>query len=306
MEDYEKLEKVGEGTYGKVYKAKCKKTGKTVALKKTRLEMEEEGVPSTTLREVSLLQMLSKSVHVVRLLNVEHITEYNKPMLYLVFEYLDTDLKKYMDALGKGPSHPLDPKIVKNFMYQLLIGVAHCHSHGVMHRDLKPQNLLVDKDRGLVKIADLGLGRAFTVPIKSYTHEIVTLWYRAPEVLLGATHYSTPVDMWSVGCIFAEMAHKVPLFPGDSELQQLLHIFKMLGTPNDKIWPGLSNHRDWHEFPQWSAQNLARFVPELDEKGVDLLKQCLEYDPAKRITAKDALQHPYFDDFDKSQLDALF
>ncbi|CAI5995888.1 unnamed protein product [Closterium sp. NIES-65] len=195
-----------------------------------------------------------------RLLNVEHITEYNKPMLYLVFEYLDTDLKKYMDAIGKGPSHPLDPKILKNFMYQLLIGVAHCHSHGVMHRDLKPQNLLVDKDRGLVKIADLGLGRAFTVPIKSYTHEIVTLWYRAPEVLLGATHYSTAVDMWSVGCIF------------DSELEQLLRIFEILGTPNDKIWPGVSDHRDWHEFPQWSAQSLARFVPELDKNGVDLLK----------------------------------
>ncbi|CAI5998298.1 unnamed protein product [Closterium sp. NIES-64] len=149
-------------------------------------------------------------------------------MLYLVFEYLDTDLKKYMDAIGKGPSHPLDPKILKNFMYQLLIGVAHCHSHGVMHR---------------------------------CRLQIVTLWYRAPEVLLGATHYSTAVDMWSVGCIF-----------GDSELEQLLRIFEILGTPNDKIWPGVSDHRDWHEFPQWSAQSLARFVPELDKNGADLLK----------------------------------
>ena len=183
--------------------------------------MEEEGVPSTALREVSLLQMLSESDHVVKLLSVEHVEENNKPILYLVFEYLDTDLKKYMDLTGK--STPMPKNVVKSFMYQLIKGVTHCHKHGVLHRDLKPQNLLVDKNTSTLKIADLGLGRAFSIPLKSYTHEIVTLWYRAPEVLLGSTHYSTPVDMWSVGCIFAEMARKSPLFPGDSELQQLLH-----------------------------------------------------------------------------------
>eukprot|EP00897_Mesotaenium_endlicherianum_P003892 jgi/Mesen1/3530/ME000197S02542 len=302
MDNYEKLEKVGEGTYGKVYKAKCKKTGRIVALKKTRLEMEEEGVPSTALREISLLQMLSKSVYVVRLLCVEHVDENGKPMLYLVFEYLDTDLKKFMDIHGKGPNHPLPTRTVQSFMYQLCKGVAHCHSHGVMHRDLKPQNLLVDKDKGLVKIADLGLGRAFTVPLKSYTHEIVTLWYRAPEVLLGATYYSTPVDMWSTGCIFAEMARKTPLFPGDSELQQLLHIFRLLGTPSECTWPGVSKLRDWHDFPQWQPQSLARHVPELNAHGVDLLQKMLVYEPSKRISAKEALNHPYFDDLDKSQL----
>eukprot|EP00850_Spirogloea_muscicola_P006966 SM000034S12720 [mRNA] locus=s34:382349:384542:- [translate_table: standard] len=299
MEAYEKLEKVGEGTYGKVYKAKCKKTGRLVALKKTRLEMEDEGVPSTALREVSLLQMLSQCIYVVRLLCVEHVDEGGKPMLYLVFEYLDTDLKKYMDIHGRGPSHPLPHKT--SFMYQLCKGVAHCHSHGVMHRDLKPQNLLVDKEKGLLKIADLGLGRAFTVPLKSYTHEIVTLWYRAPEVLLGATHYSTPVDMWSVGCIFAEMARKAPLFPGDSELQQLLHIFKVLGTPKENTWPGVSRLRDWHEFPQWQLQDLTEVVKGLDPAGIDLLKKMLEYDPSQRVSAKEALRHPYFDDLDKSQ-----
>eukprot|EP00850_Spirogloea_muscicola_P017657 SM000154S01392 [mRNA] locus=s154:108273:110487:+ [translate_table: standard] len=299
MEAYEKLEKVGEGTYGKVYKAKCRKTGRLVALKKTRLEMEDEGVPSTALREVSLLQMLSQCIYVVRLLCVEHVDEGGKPMLYLVFEYLDTDLKKYMDIHGRGPSHPLPHKT--SFMYQLCKGVAHCHSHGVMHRDLKPQNLLVDKEKGLLKIADLGLGRAFTVPLKSYTHEIVTLWYRAPEVLLGATHYSTPVDMWSVGCIFAELAHKAPLFPGDSELQQLLHIFKVLGTPKENTWPGVSRLRDWHEFPQWQPQDLTEVVKGLDPAGIDLLKKMLEYDPSQRVSAKEALRHPYFDDLDKSQ-----
>eukprot|EP00270_Netrium_digitus_P009733 TRINITY_DN2979_c0_g1_i1.p1 TRINITY_DN2979_c0_g1~~TRINITY_DN2979_c0_g1_i1.p1 ORF type:complete len:309 (+),score=70.09 TRINITY_DN2979_c0_g1_i1:479-1405(+) len=307
MDNYEKLEKVGEGTYGKVYKARCKKTGRLVALKKTRLEMEEEGVPSTALREVSLLQMLSQSIYVVRLLCVEHVDEGGKPMLYLVFEYLDTDLKKFMDMQGGGrsSSQPLPPKTVQSFMYQLCKGVAHCHSHGVMHRDLKPQNLLVDKEKGLLKIADLGLGRAFTVPLKSYTHEIVTLWYRAPEVLLGATYYSTPVDIWSVGCIFAEMARKTPLFPGDSELQQLLHIFKLLGTPSEASWPGVTKLRDWHEFPFWRPQSLAKVVPELSDynngTGIDLMEKMLQYDPAKRISAKEALQHPYFDDLDKSQ-----
>jgi len=300
-DQYEKLEKIGEGTYGKVYKAKDRTTGKLVALKKTRLEMEEEGVPSTALREVSLLQMLSESVYVVRLLKVEHVEEDGKAMLYLVFEFLDTDLKKFMDLTGRGSANPLAPSVVQNFMFQLLLGLAHCHRHGVMHRDLKPQNLLVDKAKNLLKIADLGLGRAFTVPVKSYTHEIVTLWYRAPEVLLGGTHYSTPVDMWSVGCIFAEMARKTPLFPGDSELQQLLHIFKLLGTPSEDVWPGVSRLRDWHEFPQWKPQNLSDTIPQLDSKGIDLLKSMLHYDPAKRIHATDALKHPYFDSLDKTQ-----
>lgn len=308
MENYEKLEKIGEGTYGKVYKARDKTTGRLVALKKTRLEMEEEGVPSTTLREISLLQMLSESNHIVKLLCVEHLEENGKPCLYLVFEFLSTDLKKWMDRNGKGPAHPLDPQIVKSFMYQLLKGLAHMHKHGVMHRDLKPQNLLVDDDteHPLLKIADLGLGRHFSIPIKSYTHEIVTLWYRAPEVLLGCTHYSPAVDIWSVACIMAELARKQAVFPGDSELQQLLYIFKLLGTPNEDVWPGVTQLRDWHEFPLWRAQDLDRVFPRLDEHGVDLMKRMFEYDPAKRINARDALQHPYFDDMEEREvIDAL-
>lgn len=146
-----------------------------------------------------------------RLLDVEHVEENGKPCLYLVFEYLTTDLKKYMDRNGKGPAHPLPKRTVKSMLYQLVKGLAHCHRHGVMHRDLKPQNLLVDDTSAepCLKVADLGLGRAFSVPVKSYTHEIVTLWYRAPEVLLGSAYYACPVDMWSVGCIFAELVRKV-------------------------------------------------------------------------------------------------
>ncbi|KAJ8647851.1 hypothetical protein MRB53_000874 [Persea americana] len=302
MEKYEKLEKVGEGTYGKVYKAQDKTTGQLVALKKTRLEMDEEGIPPTALREVSLLQMLSQSIYVVRLLCVEHVDKNGKPLLYLVFEYLDTDLKKFIDSHRRGPNpRPLPVSVIQSFLYQLCKGVAHCHSHGVLHRDLKPQNLLVDKEKGILKIADLGLGRAFTIPLKSYTHEIVTLWYRAPEVLLGSTHYSTGVDMWSVGCIFAEMVRRQALFAGDSELQQLLHIFRLLGTPTEEQWPGVKSLRDWHEYPQWKPQSLQRAVPSLEPEGLDLLSRMLQYDPANRISAKAALEHPYFDTLDKSQ-----
>lgn len=307
MENYEKLEKIGEGTYGKVYKAKDKATTRMVALKKTRLEMEEEGVPSTTLREISLLQMLSQSNHIVKLMCVEHLEENNKPCIYLVFEFLSTDLKKFMDKTGKGPANPLPVQLVKSFMYQLLKGVAHMHRHGVMHRDLKPQNLLVDDSlpHPLLKVADLGLGRHFSIPIKAYTHEIVTLWYRAPEVLLGATHYAPAVDMWSVACIFAELVRKQALFPGDSELQQLLHIFKLLGTPAEDMWPGVTQLRDWHEFPVWHPQDLTKVFPKLEPAGLDLMRSMFEYDPAMRITAKDALAHPYFDDLDKAMVDAL-
>ncbi|XP_020237774.1 cyclin-dependent kinase B1-1 [Cajanus cajan] len=315
MDKYEKLEKVGEGTYGKVYKAREKASGKLVALKKTRLEMDEEGVPPTALREVSLLQLLSQSLYIVRLLNVEHVDKvpkahaassnpqaHTKPILYLVFEYLDTDLKKFIDSHRKGPNpRPLPPSLLQSFLFQLCKGVAHCHGHGVLHRDLKPQNLLLDQHKGILKIADLGLGRAFTVPLKSYTHEIVTLWYRAPEVLLGATHYSTGVDIWSVGCIFAEMVRRQPLFPGDSEFQQLINIFKMLGTPTEEQWPGVTSLRDWHVYPRWEPQSLARNVPTLGPDGLDLLSKMLRYNPSERISAKAALDHPYFDSLDKSQ-----
>ncbi|KAJ4771989.1 Cyclin-dependent kinase 2 [Rhynchospora pubera] len=302
MEKYEKLEKVGEGTYGKVYKAQDKATGQLVALKKTRLEMDEEGIPPTALREVSILQLLAQSIYIVRLLCVEHVQKNGKPILYLVFEFLETDLKKFIDTYRRGPNaRPMPANVIKSFMYQLCKGVAHCHSHGVLHRDLKPQNLLVDNEKGILKIADLGLGRSFTLPVKCYTHEIVTLWYRAPEVLLGITHYSTGVDMWSVGCIFAEMVRRQALFPGDSELQQLLHIFRLLGTPTEKQWPGVTTLKDWHEYPQWKPQDLARAVPTLESEGVDLLSRMLRFDPAERISAKEAMEHPYFDSLDKSQ-----
>ncbi|RUS18361.1 cell division control protein [Endogone sp. FLAS-F59071] len=247
-------------------------------------------VPRVT-TEVLIYQSLpvNQTLSPHRLLDIIH----NETKLYLVFEFLDMDLKKYMDAAG---SQGMTPQHVKSFLSQLVHGVAYCHSHRILHRDLKPQNLLIDK-MGKLTIADLGLARAFGIPMRTYTHEVVTLWYRSPEILLGSRHYSTAVDMWSVGCIFAEMVTRRPLFPGDSEIDELFKIFRTLGTPNEDIWPGVTMLPDYKpSFPSWQASSLNRTVPALGEDGLDLLKRTLMYDPARRISAKRAMSHPYFDD----------
>ncbi|KAI9004246.1 Cyclin-dependent kinase 3 [Gaertneriomyces sp. JEL0708] len=287
MDNYDKLEKVGEGTYGVVYKARVKSNGQIVALKKIRLETEDEGVPGTAIREISLLKEL-KHPNIVRLMDIVH----NDSKLYLILEFLDLDLKKYMDSI----EGTLSPALTKSYMYQLLRGLHHCHCHRILHRDLKPQNLLIDQF-GMLKLADFGLARAFGVPLRQYTHEVVTLWYRAPEILLGSKQYSTAVDMWSAGCIFAEMILKKPIFPGDSEIDELFRIFRILGTPNENHWEGVQYLPDWAPtFPQWRRQSFEKIFPTLDEEGRDLLEQLLEYDPAHRISAKRALDHPYFRD----------
>ncbi|KAJ9608768.1 Cyclin-dependent kinase catalytic subunit [Cladophialophora chaetospira] len=307
MENYQKIEKIGEGTYGVVYKARdLSNGGRIVALKKIRLEAEDEGVPSTAIREISLLKEMNDP-NVVRLLNIVHADGHK---LYLVMEYLDLDLKKYMEALpvsegGRGKALPegsaldmqrlgLGKDMVKKFMAQLTEGVLYCHSHRVLHRDLKPQNLLIDRD-GNLKLGDFGLARAFGVPLRTYTHEVVTLWYRAPEILLGGRQYSTGVDMWSVGAIFAEMCTKKPLFPGDSEIDEIFKIFKLLGTPDENTWPGVTSFPDFKtSFPKWRKEPISKVVPNLEPAGLELLEAMLEYDPAHRISAKAACNHPYF------------
>lgn len=284
---YEIKEKVGEGTYGVVYKAVDKNTGNLVAIKKIRLDSEDEGVPSTSIREIALLKELDHT-NIVELIDVVHFR--NK--LYLIFEYVDYDLKKYLD---KSKS-PIEPNLLKSYMYQLLRAMYYCHARRVLHRDLKPQNLLIDR-QGMLKLADFGLGRAFGIPMRTYTHEIVTLWYRAPEVLLGSKTYACPVDMWAVGCIFAEMATRQPLFPGDSEIDQLHKIFSILGTPDNNVWPGVSQLPDFKPtFPRWKSKDLKNLVPGLDDNGLDLLSKFLVYEPSKRISAKEALRHPFFSD----------
>ncbi|KAL7640207.1 UNVERIFIED_CONTAM: hypothetical protein RMT77_009621 [Armadillidium vulgare] len=294
LDKYLKIEKIGEGTYGVVYKAQDVVSGRIVALKKIRLENESDGVPSTALREISLLKELDHD-SIVRLLDVVHAEK----KLYLVFEYLNQDLKKLFDA---GPKEGLPLNLVRSYMHQLLDGIAFCHSHRILHRDLKPQNLLIDNE-GSIKLADFGLARAFGLPVRAYTHEVITLWYRAPEILLGSKSYCISVDIWSLGCIFAEMMTKKPLFPGDSEIDQLFRIFRILGTPTEKDWPGVSLLPDFKSsFPRWeidSTQVIKRLVSRLDEEGQDLLIQMLTYYPRQRISARSALNHPFFRDVKK-------
>ncbi|RYR17392.1 hypothetical protein Ahy_B03g062153 isoform D [Arachis hypogaea] len=178
-----------------------------------------------------------------------------------------------------------------------ILCLPECDSNRVLHRDLKPQNLLIDRSSNALKLADFGLARAFGIPVRTFTHEVVTLWYRAPEILLGSHHYSTPVDVWSVGCIFAEMVNQRPLFPGDSEIDELFKIFRILGTPNEDTWPGVTSLPDFKSaFPKWAPKDLATVVPTLEPAGLDLLSSMLRLDPSKRITARSALEHEYFKD----------
>ena len=292
MEDhynrYQKLEKIGEGTYG-VYKSLDQLTKNIVALKKIRIDSDDEGVPPTAIREISILKELKHS-NIVKLLDIVH----TKTKLYLIFEFLSHDLKKFMDV------ERLNPGKVKSFLFQLLQGLLFCHTRRVIHRDLKPQNLLV-QEGNFIKIADFGLCRAFGIPIKELTHEVVTLWYRAPEILLGAKKYSLSIDLWSVGCIFAEMAERKPLFTGDSEIDQLFKIFRVLGTPNESLNPGVVRLPDYkNTFPSWRGCGIDACVPSLCENGRDLLKKMVCLNPEDRISARNALLHPYFDDLNRS------
>ncbi|KAM6137920.1 LOW QUALITY PROTEIN: cyclin-dependent kinase 17 [Pterocles gutturalis] len=283
METYIKLEKLGEGTYATVYKGKL--TENLVALKEIRLE-HEEGAPCTAIREVSLLKDL-KHANIVTLHDIVHTDK----SLTLVFEYLDKDLKQYMDDCG----NIMSMHNVKLFLYQILRGLAYCHRRKVLHRDLKPQNLLIN-EKGELKLADFGLARAKSVPTKTYSNEVVTLWYRPPDVLLGSSEYSTQIDMWGVGCIFFEMASGRPLFPGSTVEDELHLIFRLLGTPCQETWPGISSSDEFrnYNFPKYKPQPLINHAPRLDTEGIELIAKFLQYESKKRISAEEAMKHAYF------------
>lgn len=287
---YEKLEKLGEGTYGVVYKAKDSQQNMMVAIKKIRLENEDEGMPSTAMREIAILRELDHP-NIVQLYDVSYVPSEKK--LNLVFEYVEHDMKKFMRSLKE----PLSQMQIKKLMKQLLEGIVHCHNRRIIHRDLKPQNLLIDPVSGDLKIADFGLARAFSVPIRTLTHEIETLWYRAPEILLGQKEYSLGVDTWAMGCIFAELHERRPLFIGDSEIDQIFKIFQFHGTPTEKEWPGVSQIPDFKpSFPKFKGTNPYDVVKHMTPDAVDLMMRLIALDPAKRITAVEALKHRYFTD----------
>lgn len=289
-DSYQKLEKVGEGTYGIVYRAKNKNTNKIVALKQIRSENEEEGVSATTIREVSILKNL-RNERIIELIDVI----YSNENIYIVYEYLVSDLRSFLDDyISKETSIDCDTR--RQIARQIVEGVAYLHSNGVLHRDLKPQNILMDND-GNIKLADFGLGREIRLPLKTLTHDVITLWYRPPEILLGVKHYSSSVDIWSLACILMELITLKPVFPGDSEIDQLYKIFMILGTPDDNVWKNVSylpNYQDY--FPKWKGINLYKILG--NNNYTAILMKMFVYDPLRRITAVKALEEPYFTDFD--------
>jgi len=271
--------------YGKVYKGVERSSGDTVAMKRINFNVSD-GVPSSSLREVALLKSL-RHPNVVNLRDVMYVGD-NK--IYMIMDYVESDLKMFIKG-RENRDEATNLRYTQSYLYQLLRAVNFCHFNRILHRDIKPANILLDLD-GNLKLADFGLGRCFNVPMMKMTHEVVTLYYRAPEILLSADYYSMPVDMWSVGTIFAEMVCTLerqhsntnsntnsrtqvtgnPLFKGNSEIDALFRIFRTLGTPTDKIWPGVSSFKNYKAewFPKWFAQTLEKFVPGLRQEGMFL------------------------------------
>uniref|UniRef100_A0A3B5AKH4 cyclin-dependent kinase n=1 Tax=Stegastes partitus TaxID=144197 RepID=A0A3B5AKH4_9TELE len=263
LETYIKLDKLGEGTYATVFKGRSKLTDNLVALKEIRLE-HEEGAPCTAIREVSLLKDL-KHANIVTLHDIVHTDK----SLTLVFEYLDKDLKQYMDDCGNIMSMH-NVKVGMTFIPPGCVRILTCVS---------------------VCGGSAGLARAKSVPTKTYSNEVVTLWYRPPDVLLGSSEYSTQIDMWGVGCIFYEMAAGRPLFPGSTVEDELHLIFRLLGTPTEENWPGISSIEEFksYNFPKYKPQPLINHAPRYCGLCV-----CFSYESKKRISADEAMKHSYF------------
>ncbi|KAF4619233.1 hypothetical protein D9613_005042 [Agrocybe pediades] len=285
---YKIMTQVGEGTFGKVYKAQNTMTGTYVALKRIRMETERDGFPVTAMREIKLLQSLRHS-NVVRLYEMM----VSNGSVYMVFEYMDHDLT---GVLSQTQFNFLDEHL-KSLCHQMLAGLAYLHHKGVIHRDIKGSNILIN-NRGELKLADFGLARFYQKRRRAdYTNRVITLWYRPPELLFGATVYGPEVDMWSAGCIMLELFTKKPIFQGADEIHQLEVIFKILGTPTAEHWPDLVN-LPWYELvkPQHAITSRFReaFQKWMSPAALDLAEQLLAYDPARRITAMQAMNAPYF------------
>jgi cyclin-dependent kinase 12/13 len=291
MSQFSILEKVGQGTYGEVFKAIHKKTGRLCALKVVRNgspEDDEDGLSFTALREVKYLERLFDSENVVTLQNV--FFSENAEMV-LVFEYMEHDLS---GLLTLRPTN-FKPAEVKCLLKQLLEGLHQCHAAGIMHRDVKAANLLVHGSSGILKLADFGLATNYHIK-NHFSTNVVTLWYRAPELLLGLNEYGPAVDIWSAGCIFIELLTRKSPFPGKNEQHQLEIICRAVGTPTEDTWKGCTRAPQANllkKIKQYPC-NLNSIFKSLDESCLDLLRRMLALDPKKRISASDALDHDFF------------
>ncbi|EWZ35074.1 kinase-like domain-containing protein [Fusarium oxysporum f. sp. albedinis] len=308
VENYEKLNDIEEGTYGWVARATNKATGKVVALKRLKLEPQDRnGLPVTGLREIQILKDCQHR-NIVTMEEVVVGDDVSRPdnSLFLVLEFVEHDLKSILDDMPE----PFLSSEVKRLLLQLTSGIAYLHDNWILHRDLKTSNLLLN-NRGQLKIADFGMARYVGDPPPKLTQLVVTLWYRAPELLLGAKTYDAAVDMWSVGCIFGELMTREPLLQGKNEVDQVSRTFELCGVPTEETWPGfrrLPNARSLR-LPKTQVATgsviRARF-PGLTTAGASLLGDLLSLDPERRPSASEMLQHEYFRQDPKPKPESMF
>ncbi|PSS31696.1 Serine/threonine-protein kinase [Actinidia chinensis var. chinensis] len=285
-ESYEKLDKVGQGTYSNVYKARDRNTGKIVALKKVRFDTSEPESVKFMAREIVIMQKLDHP----NILKLEGLaTSRMQYSLYLVFDYMQSDLARIISR----PDERLTEPQIKCYMHQLLAGLQHCHDRGILHRDIKGSNLLIDKN-GMLKIGDFGLAHYFD-PTRKHrlTSRVVTLWYRAPELLLGATDYGVGIDLWSAGCLMAEMFVGRPIMPGRTEVEQLHRIFKLCGTPSEEYWKKVKASPTFKP-PHAYKSNFREVFRAFPSSSLGLLNTLLALDPTYRGSASSALRNEFF------------
>ncbi|KQK04318.1 probable serine/threonine-protein kinase At1g54610 isoform X2 [Brachypodium distachyon] len=285
---FEKLNKIGSGTYSNVYRARDTVSGRIVALKKVRFDNLEPESVKFMAREILILRRLDHQ-NVIKLEGL--VTSRMSCSLYLVFEYMEHDLA----GLAASPEVKFTLPQIKCYMHQLLSGLEHCHDNNVLHRDIKGSNLLLDNN-GVLKIADFGLAALFDPRHKRpMTSRVVTLWYRPPELLLGATDYGVGVDLWSAGCILAELLYGKPIMPGRTEVEQLHKIFKLCGSPSEEYWkksklPHATIFKPQQPYKRCIRDTFKDFPP----SSLQLVETLLAIDPAERQTSTAALQSEFF------------